>query len=308
MSQVAVADEKDKQFHMMLQNSKGQIAAALPKHMDPDRMLRVALTCFRTNPLLKNCAPASIIKCFVESSQLGLEPGVQGQAYLVPFGSECTLIPGYRGLLKLARQSDEIALIDAYTVYEGDEFDVELGSTPRLVHKPKFQSENATHYYAICRLKTGDFQFVIKSKEQIEKHRDRYSKQPKGSAWGSSFDEMALKTCLRNLCKRIPQSIELIQALAHEQQTIEADFFDADTAKDTREKILNAPNTPVPGEEEAIREKFRALVKEAVKAKIDTTTLYKTPDEALETYDTKKLHAMNVILEQKLEKLKAANP
>ncbi|WP_223201909.1 hypothetical protein, partial [Streptococcus pneumoniae] len=36
----------------MLEKFKGEIARALPKHINPDRMARIALTAFRMNPKL----------------------------------------------------------------------------------------------------------------------------------------------------------------------------------------------------------------------------------------------------------------
>src|SRR5262245_34215703 len=96
----------------LLMKYKEQIAMALPKHLTPERMIRVALTAVSRSPQLQKCTPATIAGCVVQASILGLEPdGVLGEAYLVPFwnkkagggkGSyECQLIPGYQGLLKL---------------------------------------------------------------------------------------------------------------------------------------------------------------------------------------------------------------
>jgi hypothetical protein len=78
------------------------------------------------------------------AAALGLDcSGNLGSGYLVPFynnkirAMEATFIPGYRGLLDLARRSGEIEDIFAECVYESDEFDYELGATPRLRHVPK---------------------------------------------------------------------------------------------------------------------------------------------------------------------------
>ena len=67
-------------------------------------------------PKLLECTRESLLACIVQCAQLGLEPdGLLGQAYLIPFYNgrknryECQLIVGYKGLLKLARQSAEIS-------------------------------------------------------------------------------------------------------------------------------------------------------------------------------------------------------
>ena len=42
-----------------LQKFKPQMEAALPRHMTPDRMARIALTQLRVNPKLFKCTPES---------------------------------------------------------------------------------------------------------------------------------------------------------------------------------------------------------------------------------------------------------
>ena len=90
-------------FPAMLGQFKGEVARALPRHLSPDRIVRVALTAFRLNPKLADVDPRNVFAAVIQSSQLGLEVGLMGEAHLVPFGSQCQLIPGYQGLMKLAR-------------------------------------------------------------------------------------------------------------------------------------------------------------------------------------------------------------
>ena len=104
----------------ILEKYRNQIAMALPRHMTPERMIRVALTAMSTTPALAECDPYTIAGAVVQSSILGLEPNsVLGEAYLVPFKNsktqrkECQLIPGYLGLLKLVRQSGELVMVNA---------------------------------------------------------------------------------------------------------------------------------------------------------------------------------------------------
>ena len=123
-------------FPALLEKSKGEIARALPKHIDPDRMLRIALTTFRTNPGLAKCNPVSVLAAVIQASQLGLEIGQNGEAYLVPFKDECQMIPGYLGLMKLARNSGMIRDIYAHEVRENDRFELRLGLNRHLDHEP----------------------------------------------------------------------------------------------------------------------------------------------------------------------------
>ena len=93
----------------LLEKSKGQIAMALPKHLNADRIVRVAMTSVQRTPELLKCDPISLVAAVIQSSQLGLEPdGILGHAYLIPFNNtkkgrmEVQFIPGYKGLIDLA--------------------------------------------------------------------------------------------------------------------------------------------------------------------------------------------------------------
>ena len=216
-------------FPQMLEKFKGEIARALPKHINPDRMARIALTAFRMNPGLAKCQPASIFAAVIQSSQLGLEVGLMGEAHLVPFKDQCQLIPGYQGLIKLARQSGLVKDIYAHEVRENDDFDVVLGLDRSLRHVPKkrngFPASDEERgeivgFYAVAIFKDGSNTFVAMSRYDVEKIRDgsggyqtakRFGKQ---SLWDKDFLSMGSKTVIRRLCKFLPKSPELATALA----------------------------------------------------------------------------------------------
>ncbi len=53
---------------------KEQLAAALPRHMTAERMIRIATTEISKVPALGNCDTMSFVSAIVQCSQLGLEP------------------------------------------------------------------------------------------------------------------------------------------------------------------------------------------------------------------------------------------
>ena len=112
------------------------IAEALPKHLDPDRFTRLALTTLRKTPQLQQCAPESFVGALLTASALGLEPDVNGECYLVPYKRECTLIVGYQGLAKLFWQHPMSARLSAEYVCERDEFSFDKGLNQHLTHRP----------------------------------------------------------------------------------------------------------------------------------------------------------------------------
>ena len=87
---------KPETFPAMLMAWKGQIELALPKHLSADRMCRIALTCFRTTPKLGDCEPTSVFAAVIQAAQLGLEPGLNGRAYIIPYGTQATFVPGWK--------------------------------------------------------------------------------------------------------------------------------------------------------------------------------------------------------------------
>lgn len=205
--------------------NKNQILMALPKHMNVDRMVRVAMTSINTTPKLLDCTPRSLLGAIIQCAQLGLEPGILGMAYLIPYENrkagtvEVQLIPGYKGLLALARRSGDISTIMAQAVHGNDAFSYSLGTDPKITHVPTETERGVvTHYYAVGRLKDGGVQFEVMTKREVEAHRDRYSRAAKSGPWQTEFDEMAKKTVLRKLCKLLPASIELQHAVSLDER------------------------------------------------------------------------------------------
>lgn len=67
------------------------IKQALPQHIKPERMARIAITVFRNNPRLQACTPVSFLGAVMQSVQLGLEPNTNlGEAYIIPYGKTST--------------------------------------------------------------------------------------------------------------------------------------------------------------------------------------------------------------------------
>jgi len=213
-----------------------EIEKALPSHMNPDRMARIALTTIRTNPLLLQCSIPSLLGAVMQAAQLGLEPGLIGHCYLVPFNNkkkgpdgkeywerDVQFIVGYKGMIDLARRSGNIESIYAHTVYEADEFDYELGLHPKLHHKPATGRRGEMKYvYAVAHFKDGGYQFEVMDKEEIEKRRAR-SKASKNGPWVTDYEEMAKKTVIRHMWKYLPISIE-IQQQATQDEVVRKDL------------------------------------------------------------------------------------
>lgn len=258
-------------FEEMIQNFRGTIAAVLPRHLSADRMARIALAEFRRQPKLAKCDPHSIFAAIIVASQLGLEIGVMGEAYLVPYGGECQLIPGYQGLLDLVRRSGRIKRIEAQVVRDGDSFTYRAGLQTVLEHTPKLEGEPGAMRlaYAVAEFSDGGYHVEVMTKQQIEKIRDgsqgyKYAKQSgKDSPWIDNPDEMWRKTVIRRICKYLPKSPELATALALE----DASSRGPQGLHSVREVVAGEWAPPAPPEEERVIEVETAPAKTNGKSK-----------------------------------------
>ena len=191
------------------------IAEALPKHLDPDRFTRLALTTLRKTPALQRCSPESFIGALLTASALGLEPDVNGECYLVPYKRECTLIVGYQGLAKLFWQHPMSARLSAEYVCERDEFSFDKGLNQHLTHRPATGDRGAVvAYYAIVGLSNGATWFDVFTPAQIAKLRV-------GSRKGNIADPehwMERKTALKQVLKLAPKATQVQQVIAVDER------------------------------------------------------------------------------------------
>lgn len=234
----------------MLEKNKSQLAMALPKHVTADRLIRVTVTSLRRTPNLVKCATASLISCIFQAAQLGLEvDNGLGHAYLVPFGQECTLIVGYKGMVDLARRSGQVSTIKAVAVHEGDVFEWEEGLDPKLVHKPKPDNRKSpiVYVYAVCKLRDGSSQFEVMSLGEVKEIQSK-SRSGKSGPWVQHFEEMAKKTVIRRLFKMMPVSVEIQRAVALDEQQDAGlpQVFDAPTEDFAAMLVDSAPDNALP--------------------------------------------------------------
>lgn len=208
---------------------KSRIAAALPKHLTADRVIQMASTTIARNPNIAKCTPASLLGSVMQASILGFPPvDALGYCYFVPYGNQVQFQIGYRGMVELARRSGRIKMVFAEVVREGDEFEVEFGLEPKLRHIPKLDpSKPMTHAYAVCHFTDGGHNFVILSRQEIERLRLRNASQKKGvsGAWATDYEAMAKAKVLKQLSKYLPLNIDTMTAIQTDEAVITPDNF-----------------------------------------------------------------------------------
>lgn len=211
-----MSTEMMRQTAGLLEKNMQSLAETAARGLDPQRFQRVALGAIRQNKALQKCSPASVVSAIMQSASLGLEPGSLGEAYLVPYGSECTFIPGYRGLVKLALQSGEVTDVSAEVVYESDHFRYERTQDGVIFeHSPDVWADDRGRLlgaYAIAALSNGERKVEVMSIQQIEAIRGR-SRAANNGPWRTDHTEMCRKTVIRRIIKHLPLSTDAFRAL-----------------------------------------------------------------------------------------------
>lgn len=205
----------------------------VPRHLNPERMLRImAQAVFRT-PKLAECDPLTLLGAMQACASLGLEPNTPlGHAYLIPFDlstkrpdgtwgkvKSVNLIVGYKGYVDLARRSGSLVSIHADVVYEGDDFDYVYGSGQHLMHRPRAKTEIPLEAYAYAKLTDGEafevlpYAKVLKIRDASQGYRSAVQYKKDDSPWIKHEHEMAAKTMVRRLAKWLPMSLEFANAV-----------------------------------------------------------------------------------------------
>ena len=208
-----------------------QFEVALPRHLTPERFIRVATTALLKTPQLADCNQASFFECLLALASHGLEPDGR-RAHLIPFRNnkaqrtDCQLIIDYKGLVELAKRSGNVATIHADIVCDGDQFIWNKGRVEK--HEIDFRSPRGKMFaaYAMCVMKDGSEQAVCLQKEEIDAVR-KQSRAGTSGPWKTHYEEMAKKTAFRRLSKWLTLSPEFMNAVAlDDDPRLSADVID----------------------------------------------------------------------------------
>jgi recombination protein RecT len=241
-------------FSGFLDKFKPQLALALPKHLNPDRMARLALTAFSGSPDMQRCSAQSIAASLMVAGQLGLEPGVNGQGYLIPYKGTCTFVPGWKGLVDLVSRAGR-ATVWTGVVRPGDEFDYQLGDAPFCRHRPGDDATGTwTHVYAIGRVRDAQMAVIeVWTRAKVQAHLKAYNKvgdRHYANASENNFEMYGRKVALLQVLKYMPQSVELAQAtqLAEMADTGKGVVLDGDLVRflDADPETGEVPTPPQP--------------------------------------------------------------
>lgn len=174
---------------------------------------------------LSGCNPGSIIDACITVAQLGLDLSpVLSHAYLVPFKGNIQLIVSARGYNALLARTGW--KLKTYIVNEGDEFDYNIDGFEETVRfKKDLDGDGGGFKYAVALAQSPDGTLYVEvmNAEQIDKHRLVSSNQngKASGVWLQWFEEMALKTVSKKLCKKLPMGEQMAYLVNVDDKTIE---------------------------------------------------------------------------------------
>lgn len=239
-----------------------QFRRALGNMIPVERFVRVCQTAVRQTPKLATCTPASFLAALMQCAQLGLEPNTpQGLCYLVPYGNECQLQIGYKGLLELMWRSGMVESINADVVYrqevERGLFEYESGMRVMLRHKINLlddirsdNNDDIVAAYACATLKSGQVVVRVLTRKELDQAR-KMSASGSGP-WKEHYKSMALKTAIRRLASWVPttpasEAIAIEDSYARQAENVTGEIVTKEkTQKPVVQIVDAAPTAAIP--------------------------------------------------------------
>ena len=272
----------------LVQNDKvkGMIANVL--HERAPQFATSIVSIVNSNRSLANVDQMSVIQSAMVAATLDLPIDQNlGYVWLVPYKGKAQAQIGYKGYIQLGQRSGQYRAMNAVTVHEGEltswnPLTEEIGYDPT-----KRTSDNVIGYIGYFKLLNGFEKTVYWSREQIEAHRQRFSKAGGNSPWASDFDAMALKTVLKSmLTKWGPMSTQLAEAVSKDEAEPETVNVEAnETTKDKQAEDLFNQVSELP--QESIKEESKVITpKEKKKATRKTTATKKAEPKSVDAKET----------------------
>ncbi len=191
-----------------LEKMADKFIEALPKQMDVNKFISVAKLTLNKNPKLLQADKTSLMQTFMKAAQDGLYLDGK-EAAAVQYGNSVQYIPMVEGIIKVLHNSGLIKTISAEVVYENDLFDYELGTAPKITHKPLITGDRGKPIcvYAVAVTTNQGEYYEVMSMSDIDKCRQvsKASSSPH-SPWVKWFDQMAKKTVIHRIAKRLPKN------------------------------------------------------------------------------------------------------
>ena len=191
-----------------LEKMADKFTEALPRQMDVNKFISVAKLTLNKNPKLLQADKTSLMQTFMKAAQDGLYLDGK-EAAAVQYGNQVNYLPMVEGVIKLLHNSGLIKTISAEVVYENDMFDYELGTAPKITHKPLLVGDRGNRicvYSYVLTANEGEYIEIMNMTEVEQCKQVAKGSSSPHSPWVKWFDQMAKKTVIHRIAKRLPKN------------------------------------------------------------------------------------------------------
>ncbi len=247
-----------------LNKMDAEIEALLPEHVSLKKFKRVILTAVGRNPELLNADRDSLFASCLDCATDGLILDGKKAALVVfktkdkktgEFIAKVQYMPMVSGIYDMLRNAGEIKTIAAHVVHakEYDEFRYWVDDDgDHIRHTPMLRGDRGEPVlaFAVCRLLNGAVEVEAMPVDEIERVR-QVSKMSGRGPWQEWWGEMAKKTVIRRLSKRLPMSADQERIMQRDDILTDLDYEeDEELAPPSRPKRVDyEPKPPALGED-----------------------------------------------------------
>jgi recombination protein RecT len=194
---------------------------------------------------------------------------------LIPYKGIVTVVPMYRGLLKLVLDAGRYVDVQCEIIYEHDDFHFQRGDQAHITHTWKLGEDRGQPIggYTIFTEANGRTHFDVVDWPYIQGIKKRATAARKSSPWDTDEIEMARKTCLRHAVKYVALG-EDAEARDRFERAVELDNADFEVPATEATDSHPIPNGNVLEQAKAKMEAAKAKMKAA-----------ETPPEPERRYD-----------------------
>jgi recombination protein RecT len=194
-----------------------EVEKVLPAHVTPDKFMRVVLTAIAQTPALAKADRRSLLTSAVKAAQDGLLPDGREAAFVTFWDKKANTnkvqyMPMIAGVLKKVRNSGELLAVTCNVVHHADTFRYWIDDVgEHITHEPAVLAPDRgplVAVYAVAKTKDGGTYTEVMSRQQIDQVRS-VSRAKDSGPWVDWYGEMARKTVIRRLAKRLPMSTDL---------------------------------------------------------------------------------------------------
>lgn len=199
-------------FKVELFQQLPKLKSNLPASIDPTRFAAAIMIAVQNTPALLNCSRDSLFTSISKCAQDGLLPDGR-EAAIISYGNIATYQSMVYGVIKRIKNSGEYSTVFAEVVFPEDKWEYYADHTGKhFRHVPDLTADRTDDRiifaYAVVTEKDNDeINIDVMNRAEIEKTR-AVSKSSNGPGWKNWWGEMAKKTVLRRLSKRVSMTSE----------------------------------------------------------------------------------------------------